>query len=74
MGRLYYCRCGRELWVEWWWNGLDHYPVFFDAKAEYPPGITVDHCPKCGEALDRFAFERKSILTEPEYLEYAASV
>ena len=52
------CRCGQPITVEWKWNGLAYYPAFLHIVDEDRPGYhyssttEVDHCPKCGEALD----------------------
>jgi len=52
--RNYECKCGQAIIVEWLWNGLSHYPKFYD---EY--GNKITHCPGCGEWLTMGSIEAK---------------
>jgi DNA-directed RNA polymerase subunit M/transcription elongation factor TFIIS len=71
MGRLYYCKCGHKIWVEWHWNGLADIPVFIDSTEDGPTvGQEIDSCPRCGDALDGV----QRLMTEREYYEYCEAL
>jgi hypothetical protein len=47
-----YCKCGQPITIEWLWNGLSHYPKFYDENEN-----KITHCPGCGEWLTMSSLE-----------------
>ena len=50
------CPCGKDhtLWGEFWWVGEEHRWVFFDDdEASETYAEQVEHCPGCGNQLER---------------------
>ena len=46
-----YCKCGQKLWVDFYWNGKEWTPIYYDEVVEGVLRQVVCHCPKCGEWL-----------------------